>query len=206
MLRFISVAKNLQETPGTTLIIQRDAIFPSLELAQADSRADSILVYDASMIPNSESDQVKLNISDARNGVPYRPPISVTAAGGYVIREKSGERELLLIFRRGVWDLPKGKTAPGESFEETALREVAEEVGAEDLRIVNPLGTTAHGYVDETRYAVKTTQWYLMKTSSETFTPQRSEQLEEVRWVSWKDARKMLGFDTLRDHMDSIRF
>lgn len=206
MFRFISIADDLQETRSTELTVSRDAIFPSLELARADSRAESILVYDASLIPNSDSEHVKLNISDARNGLPYRAPRPVAAAGGYVMRESAQGRELLLIYRRGVWDLPKGKSAPGEAIEDTALREVGEEIGAQDLWILRPLGTTMHGYVEDTRYSVKTTHWFLMETSEEEFTPQREEQIERVRWVAWNEAREMLGFETLREHMASIRF
>ncbi|RPH85271.1 MAG: NUDIX domain-containing protein, partial [Chroococcales cyanobacterium metabat2.561] len=48
----------------------------------------------------------------------------IKAAGGLVINKKA---DLLVIFRRGVWDLPKGKTDLGESGSEAALREVEEE-------------------------------------------------------------------------------
>src|SRR5215204_4522110 len=45
----------------------------------------------------------------------------IKAAGGLVVND---DRHLLLIFRRGKWDLPKGKLDPGESLETCALREV----------------------------------------------------------------------------------
>lgn len=205
MFRFISVADNLRETRGATVTVSPNAVYPSLNLARADSRTESILVYDADRIPSSIPDDLKLTISDARNGLPYLPPFDVTAAGGYVVRNKLDETELLLIFRHGVWDLPKGKLDHGESIEAAAIREVTEEVGATDLRITRPLGTTVHGYPDGTRYAVKTTHWFLMETTTESFTPQEVEQIEAVRWVPWDRARDMLGFETLRDHMDSIR-
>ena len=54
----------------------------------------------------------------------------VKAAGGLVIN-KSGE--VLLIFRRGKWDLPKGKLDDNESLVECAVREVQEETGLKNL-------------------------------------------------------------------------
>ncbi len=56
----------------------------------------------------------------------------VTAAGGLVENEKG---EVLLIFRRGKWDLPKGKLDPGETIEQCAVREVEEETGLKNIEL-----------------------------------------------------------------------
>ncbi|HEX9659289.1 MAG TPA: NUDIX hydrolase [Rhodothermales bacterium] len=209
MLRFVSIARALLLEPTRALLVRMDTIRSGLEAARSDSDDAAILVYDAALIPDNGPDHVKLTIAESKNGVPYRPPFSVTAAGGYIVRSsqaKGGQgREVLLIFRRGVWDLPKGKLNKNESIETAALREVEEEVGAENLRVISPLGTTVHGYPEAKRYAVKTTHWFLMETTSVSFTPQLTEQIEEARWVAWDQAREMLGFDTLREHMASIR-
>jgi 8-oxo-dGTP pyrophosphatase MutT (NUDIX family) len=50
----------------------------------------------------------------------------IKAGGGIVVNEQN---EVLLIYRRGKWDLPKGKLDDGETIEECALREVKEETG-----------------------------------------------------------------------------
>ncbi|MEM8909317.1 MAG: NUDIX domain-containing protein, partial [Bacteroidota bacterium] len=65
------------------------------------------------------------------------------AAGGLVLNERS---EIVAFFRRGSWDLPKGKIDPGESREEAALREVEEEVGLQDLQLGDFLLETFHTY------------------------------------------------------------
>ncbi|HEY5564426.1 MAG TPA: NUDIX hydrolase [Rhodothermia bacterium] len=209
MLRFVSIARELLVEPARALQVRKDTIRSDLEAAGSDSDDAAILVYDAALIPGNGSDHVKLTIAQSRNGVPYRPPFSVTAAGGYIVRSSPAEggpgREVLLIFRRGVWDLPKGKLNKNESIEAAALREVEEEVGAANLRIISPLGTTMHGYPEGKRYAVKTTHWFLMETTSVSFTPQLIEQIEDVRWVAWDRAQEMIGYDTLREHMASIR-
>ncbi|HET6568980.1 MAG TPA: NUDIX hydrolase [Rhodothermales bacterium] len=135
---------------------------------------------------------------------PYRPPKPVTAAGGYVVRPGGNAPEVLVIFRRGVWDLPKGKLDRGETVEACALREVREEIGVADLHLLQPAGTTEHGYDDEDAYAVKTTHWFLMRTAETDFTPQKEEDIEQVAWMPWPEALERIGYDTLRDHMHSI--
>jgi 8-oxo-dGTP pyrophosphatase MutT (NUDIX family) len=140
------------------------------------------------------------------------------AGGGYVVcpldgapEDKGGDPDasdgevaLLLIHRKGAWDLPKGKRDPGETNEACALREVREEVGIDDLRATHPLGTTQHGYPDGEAYAVKTTHWYLMRTPERSFTPETREGIRRVAWARWPVARRHIGYDTLARHMDQV--
>ena len=60
----------------------------------------------------------------------------IQAAGGLVNNEKD---EILMIFRRGKWDLPKGKLDKGETLEECAVREVEEETGLKKLQLTSTL-------------------------------------------------------------------
>src|SRR5438046_1555734 len=53
----------------------------------------------------------------------FKQFVLVQTGGGLVINEKD---EVLMIFRRGKWDLPKGKIDQGESIEQCAVREVKE--------------------------------------------------------------------------------
>src|SRR5690606_35062009 len=140
---------------------------------------------------------------------PFRPPVALEAAGGYVVRRtKKGNLKVLVIFRRGAWDLPKGKLDPGETPEEGALREVSEEVGIplDQLTLLKPLGVTLHGYVlpRKRRFAVKTTHWYAMETPVRTFKPQKAEGIEAVAWMKWKQAKKQLGYESLRRHLIAL--
>ena len=54
----------------------------------------------------------------------------IKAAGGFVVND---EDQLLMIHRRGAWDLPKGKIEPGETPEKAAIREVGEECGIDQM-------------------------------------------------------------------------
>ncbi len=127
----------------------------------------------------------------------------ITAAGGVVVdtRDKDSDPQVLLIYRRGVWDLPKGKLEEGESIEECAIREVSEEVGLETApTVVSPLIQTYHEYErSNTRYG-KTTHWYLMKLNSDNYklVPQKEEGIEKVEWVPLERAKEKVGYDNLK--------
>lgn len=129
----------------------------------------------------------------------------ITAAGGVVYNEKG---EVLLIFRRGVWDLPKGKLEENETVKECATREVAEEVGISTLpKITFSLKDSYHEYDEKgTRYG-KTTHWYgmrLVSTPIDGFNPETNEGIEQVKWVSLNEAKKIVGYDNLVDILDSF--
>jgi 8-oxo-dGTP pyrophosphatase MutT (NUDIX family) len=107
--------------------------------------------------------------------------IPLNAAGGLI---KNVKDEFLLIYRRGKWDLPKGKLNNGESFESAALREVEEECGISGVEIVKPLMSTYHTYPYKDGTALKKTSWYEMKyKGTGTPQPQTEEDIEEIRWV-----------------------
>jgi 8-oxo-dGTP pyrophosphatase MutT (NUDIX family) len=102
------------------------------------------------------------------------------AAGGLVLNTRG---EALLIFRMGKWDLPKGKIDPGETPPQTALREVREETGLQELTIRKSLGETLHTYRLKGQRVLKRTYWYLMDTPDMELTPQTEEAIERAEWV-----------------------
>lgn len=104
----------------------------------------------------------------------------VEAAGGVVFNKA---KEVLLIFRKGSWDLPKGKIDAGETTERAAIREVMEETGIKDLRSKRLLCMTYHVYqgVDKKR-VLKPVYWYKMRSDDKNFKPQKEEDIEKVVW------------------------
>lgn len=128
----------------------------------------------------------------------------VTAAGGVVFKKKDSiDPSVLLIFRRGVWDLPKGKLEEGETIKECAVREVAEEVGVSVLpEIVFPLPETYHEYEQGGIHYGKTTHWFGMQFLSGaelTFDPQTEEDIEKVSWITLKKAKTLVGYENLSE-------
>lgn len=109
----------------------------------------------------------------------------VKAAGGLVLNRES---EILLIYRRGSWDMAKGKMEAGESKKESALREVIEETGLEKVSLVNKVTTTYHIYKDKSkRRVLKPSYWYLMNTIEQNLIPQKEEDIEKAIWATKKD-------------------
>src|SRR5690606_16136933 len=102
----------------------------------------------------------------------------IPAAGGYVLND---ENQLLMIQRRGVWDLPKGKIEEGESPEMAAVREVEEECGVDQLKITSSPFKTYHLYEENEEIIVKESIWFKMKTGFfGKLIPQEDEYIEQA--------------------------
>ena len=103
-------------------------------------------------------------------------------AGGGLITNSEGK--YLMILRRGVWDLPKGKQEEGESIELTSQREVEEEVGLKCI-LGDAICTTHHIYRLEKHLVLKDTYWYSMQyNGNQAPVPQTIEQIERCEWCS----------------------
>jgi 8-oxo-dGTP pyrophosphatase MutT (NUDIX family) len=109
----------------------------------------------------------------------------IVAGGGLVY---TPQKTVLLIFRRGKWDLPKGKLDEGETLEACAVREVKEETGLSSAIIEKHLTTTWHTYHQDGKLILKESHWYLMQTPlEEALKPQEDEDIESCRWVPLND-------------------
>jgi 8-oxo-dGTP diphosphatase len=119
----------------------------------------------------------------------------VEAAGGVVVRRSGDQLEVLVVHRQryGDWSLPKGKLEPGETHEEAALREVAEETGWR-CRLVREL--EAVHYTDR-RGRPKTVRYWTMNPVDQVeWHP--NDEVDAVRWVTEGDAGGLLTYDADR--------
>ena len=117
----------------------------------------------------------------------------IIAAGGLVLND---EKELLMILRRGKWDLPKGKLDDSESIEHCALREVKEETGLQQVNIENFIGLTIHEYFNIylNEDVIKETHWFKMHApGNQTLIPQTEEDIEKIEWVDEKNVQQKLN-------------
>lgn len=106
----------------------------------------------------------------------------IRAGGGLVKNEKD---DVLFIFRRGFWDLPKGKKDKDEKYKACAKREVEEETGLINVKTGKKICTTYHTYIENGRNILKKTRWYNMRASgSQQLTPQLDEGIEQIEWVN----------------------
>ncbi len=130
----------------------------------------------------------------------------IIAAGGIVMNPN---QEILWIFRRGYWDLPKGKLDSNETIEACAIREVMEETGISHLILGKLILTTTHQYHDKylNKEVEKTTYWYSMTTDTlQDGTPQTEEDIEAIAWVKQSDMAPYLAksYDTIKAVMEAF--
>lgn len=128
------------------------------------------------------------------------PMVTVEACGGVVFRILNNETQVLMIRRRDLWDLPKGKLEAGESHAMCAVREVAEETGSRLPLVVGFLAHTNHSYVESNTRVNKKTTWYAMVFDDRDvqFQPQSVEEITEVQWWPLQDAIKVAAFENLQ--------
>jgi 8-oxo-dGTP pyrophosphatase MutT (NUDIX family) len=123
----------------------------------------------------------------------------IQAGGGLV---ENSHNEILVIFRRGKWDLPKGKLDEGETIEQCAIREVEEECGLTNIQLGPLLLTTYHTYNESGKAILKESHWYKMKVpGSPQLVPQTAEDIHEVKWIAKKDFTEIMAntFPSIKD-------
>ncbi len=123
----------------------------------------------------------------------------IKAGGGLILNENE---DILMIYRRGKWDLPKGKLDEGETIEQCAVREVQEECGLGEVWIGRELCTTTHFYEMNDTEVKKLTTWYLMLApNAQELKPQSEEDIEKCEWVSNQRAKELLedSYPTIRE-------
>ena len=123
-------------------------------------------------------------------------------AGGGVTYNEDGA--ILMIYRRGKWDLPKGKLDDGERIDECALREVSEETGLQNITLGDKICDTYHIYGQDGEQLLKHTAWYKMTGSSaQKLKPQKEENIIEARWVKEADIAPLAArsYEAIREVM-----
>lgn len=125
----------------------------------------------------------------------------VRAAGGVVRRRVDGQVLTVLVHRPRYddWTFPKGKLLEGESYEEAALREVLEETGLE-CRIDAELPPLQ--YIDQDGRPKVVRYWSMEALDGGDLHP--TDEVDEARWFTLAEARKMLSYDRDREVLDAL--
>ena len=127
--------------------------------------------------------------------------ITATSAGGIVVRHDADGAWLVVGSRSRerdgrTWTLPKGTPNPGETREETALREVAEETGLQ-VRIIEPVDSIEYRFIQSGTRIRKTVHYFLMAAVGGDIA-MHDHEFEEVRWIRFSEAATVLTFETER--------
>lgn len=122
-------------------------------------------------------------------------PMKHLKAGGGIVKNK--QDQTLVIFRKGKWDLPKGKLDAGETEEEGAIREIIEETGVTVEIVHHQPIYTYHIYKLKQRIILKRTAWFHMSSIDDAkMAAQEEEGITEVKWFSSKEMREEFLLNT----------
>jgi 8-oxo-dGTP pyrophosphatase MutT (NUDIX family) len=130
----------------------------------------------------------------------FRSCFRIIEAAGGVVKNKKGQ--MLIIYRHGKWDLPKGKLEAGETFEQAALRETEEECGIKNLKIGSRLLSTYHTYLIDEKPVLKKTLWFeILYNGNKMPVPQQKEDITEIRWIDLSEMELILKntYGSVRD-------
>jgi 8-oxo-dGTP pyrophosphatase MutT (NUDIX family) len=135
-----------------------------------------------------------------RTGKNTMRTVHETSAGGLVVDRLDGpadEMQAVLIGRidrrgRLLWSLPKGHIEQGETPEQTAVREVAEETGV-DSRVLAELGSIDYWFIAEGRRVHKTVHHYLLASVGGELSDEDIE-VAEVAWVPLPELQTRLAY------------
>lgn len=128
--------------------------------------------------------------------------IEAVSCGGVVIFRG----KILLLYKNyknkyDGWVLPKGTVEPGETHEETALREVFEETGVR-ASIVNYVGTSNYSFVAPDDTVEKEVHWYLMTSENYYSKPQKEEFFIDSGYYKFHEAWHLLKFANERQILE----
>ena len=123
-------------------------------------------------------------------------------AGGIIFRHGENGVEILLIQDgKDRWTIPKGHIEEGETAEETTAREIGEEAGLHEVKILGWLGKINFRYRRVDRLVLMTTQIYLVKALGDTNAIQKEDWMKDIRWFKFNDALDAIEYEDIEKLM-----
>lgn len=119
-------------------------------------------------------------------------------AGGVIYRLKNGEVEILLIQdAKNRWTIPKGHIELGETAKQTAVREIGEEAGLHDVKVLGWLGKINFRYRRLNKLVLMTTQVYLVHALGDTNDIQKEDWMNGIRWFKFAEALEVIEYEDI---------
>lgn len=117
------------------------------------------------------------------------------SAGGLIVRKNPQGWEIVLISdMNNQWTFPKGRVEKGEDTLTAARREIAEEVGLDELTLIKKLPIVRYTY-KRNGLKSKIVHYFLFQTTStKNLHPQHDEGIHDAQWISIEKALNILGY------------
>jgi 8-oxo-dGTP pyrophosphatase MutT (NUDIX family) len=149
------------------------------------------------MVQTPKFNQFKKYFSRSKGSI--QEIVREPTAGGIVYRHgPNGGVEILLIQdAKDRWTIPKGHIEEGETAQQTAKREIAEEAGLKDTEVLSWLGKIHFRYRRVNTLVLMTTQIYLVKAKGDTNAIQKEEWMNGIKWFSFHDALEKIEYEDI---------
>lgn len=131
------------------------------------------------------------------------------SAGIIPYRTTRDKREYLLLkSRTGDWEFPKGGLEPGEELQQSALREIQEETGIEDIRLIDGFKDTyEYEFEINGELIQKTVHLFIGHTNRSSVT--LSNEHNDLQWRDFTQAKNTVSHtspqEILRDADNYLR-
>jgi 8-oxo-dGTP pyrophosphatase MutT (NUDIX family) len=143
-------------------------------------------------------------IQNIRKFVGRRPVIDEavheTTSGGIIFRRDAKTKELQLLLIQAAknrWTIPKGHVEPGEEPKATAEREIKEETGLQQVKMMNWLGKVNFRYRRNHTLVLMTMHIYLVQALGDTDKLTAEEWMSGIKWLPSSDAIDKIAYEDI---------
>lgn len=142
-------------------------------------------------------------IQGLKKFVKRRPPIEEvvheTTSGGIVFRRNDAKQLEILLIKdaKGRWTIPKGHVEEGEEPRQTAEREIREETGLQEMKVMNWLGKVNFRYRRTHTLVLMTMHIYLVQAQGKTDELKGEDWLTDIQWLPAADAVDKIAYEDI---------
>ncbi len=126
--------------------------------------------------------------------------------GGGIVVRKNGKKYLFALVHDvfGFWTFSKGHLEKGEKIEEGTMRELQEELGIKNLKLIKKIGENEYIASDpETGPTRRHVSYFLAETKEEKLVLESSGGLDDARWFTLEDVRNLKMYDDIKPILES---